>query len=454
MQRNHTTLAIILISLMGCAVFADIVGITYFQETSPQFQSNLDDLISSKINHALLGFFYENLGQVDNPDILFLGRISSGILGFSENRISVLNTDSNSSFTLDFQSENRAIPHGEDESAHSTNFIHGYDIRLTGIRGFSTIIYNEVWPGINIRCTSTDTGIIIGFEISPYSDPASIRIQTSQYGSLVVDENSITVHKDNTNITIDNIEGYKEDARISANFIEQDADSFGIKIDTGGSQSPITIESILHTESLVGSDFDVPFSLVLDDFGYAYVTGYTESSDFLVENPLDSTFNGEGDCFIFKIDLSDNSVVYSTFIGGSKGDIGTGIAIDNEGNIYVTGRTESVDFPMLNAHDSSFNGGTYDCFVLKLNSVGDQLLFSTFIGGSENDYSEAIELDSAGVVHIAGYTGSSDFPTMNGYDRTYNGGFSDTFIFKLDAIVGICHILPFSEDQDQTLQFQ
>ncbi len=130
-------------------------------------------------------------------------------------------------------------------------------------------------------------------------------------------------------------------------------DSFGIELDTGSSPSPIKVESILHSERLGGSDFDVPYSIVLDDFGYAYVTGYTFSSDFLIENPLDSTFNGESDCFIFKIDLSDNSIQYSTFIGGSDRDIGTGISIDSEGNVYVTGWTQSVDFPMSNAYDSS-----------------------------------------------------------------------------------------------------
>ncbi len=163
MERKHTFIAIFFISMMFCAVFDDMVGIGSFSETSPQIQNDLHELVSSNINHALLGFFYENIGQVDNSDIRFIGRTTTGILGFSENRISFVNTDNNGSFTLTFQTENRAIPRGADESVHTTNFIHGNDVRLTGIRGFSTIIYNEVWSGISIQFTSTDTGIIIGF---------------------------------------------------------------------------------------------------------------------------------------------------------------------------------------------------------------------------------------------------------------------------------------------------
>ncbi len=417
--------------MMSCSVFANIIGIGYFYEIYPQTQSDIDGLVSSKIDYALLGFFYENLGQVDNSDIRFTGRTGNGMVGFSENSIIVV--DRNSSFTLIFQTENRAIPCGEDESVHKTNFIRGNDVRLTGIRGFSTIIYSDVWSGIDIRCTSTSIGIVIGFEISPYADPTSIKIKTSLSDSLLIDDESITVQNDQANIIIDNIEGYQDHTRISASFTPRDTDSFGINLDTGSSRSPITIQSILHSTSLGGSDFDVPFSIALDDSGYAYVTGYTVSSDFMIEDPLDSTFNGESDCFIFKIDLSDNSILYSTFVGGSDQDIGTGISIDSEGNVYVTGRTQSADFPTHLAYDSSFNGGLYDCYVFKLNSAGNQLLYSTFIGGSDNDYAESIDIDSSGVVYVTGYTSSSDFPTINGYNHIYNDGFSDTFVFKLDV---------------------
>ena len=125
-------------------------------------------------------------------------------------------------------------------------------------------------------------------------------------------------------------------------------------------------------------------------------------------------------------------LLYSTFIGGNHVDYGRSIALDSLGNAYVTGYTHSSDFPTTaNAFNRTQGGG--DCFVFKLAANGSSLLYSTFVGGSSNDYGKSIAIDSEGNACVTGYTASSDFPTTeNAYNRTH-GGYYDCFVFKLSA---------------------
>jgi len=126
---------------------------------------------------------------------------------------------------------------------------------------------------------------------------------------------------------------------------------------------------------------------------------------------------------------------YSTYLGGSNDDCGYGIAIDASGCAYVIGQTESSDFPAENAWDNNYNGGD-DVFVTKFSAAGSSLLYSTFLGGSGSDYSEAIAIDASGCAYVTGGTYSSDFPTENAWDDSYHddyGDYGDVFVTKLSA---------------------
>ncbi|MHA2323659.1 MAG: DUF7948 domain-containing protein, partial [Candidatus Thorarchaeota archaeon] len=272
MKWKHTLIAISLVTMMGCAVVINIATIGGIRETSLRNPIDPNELVSTKINHALNGFFYENVGQVASSDILFIGRTSGGAVAFSENSISIVNSEDDNCFTFTFETERQVVPQGQDESEHKTNFIRGSEVRITGIRGFSTLIYDEVWPGIDVYCTATSDGTVIQFVLAPDSDPASIRITTSHTNLLSVADRSIVVHGDPANIIIDNLEGFQDQSTVSANFVEIDSDSFGINVDNGKTKTPIMIESILHSVSLGGSDFDIPFSVTLDSYGNAFVT--------------------------------------------------------------------------------------------------------------------------------------------------------------------------------------
>lgn len=183
-------------------------------------------------------------------------------------------------------------------------------------------------------------------------------------------------------------------------------------------------------------------SISLDISGNVYVTGWTNSSSFpTTHGAYDRTFNGYGQGFVSKIDSNLQNLLASTFLGGGNNiDIPRSITIDGVGTVYVTGHANSSDFPTTSgAYQTTHSGGFHsaDVFVSRLDASLQNLLASTFLGSTNNDYPSIICLDNGGNVYAAGHTASSDFPTTFGaYDTGHNGGGyygADAFVSKLDG---------------------
>ena len=186
--------------------------------------------------------------------------------------------------------------------------------------------------------------------------------------------------------------------------------------------------TLLFSTYLGGSSADHGNSIAVDASGNSYITGPTYSSDFPMVNAYDSTFNGSSQVFVAKLSSDGSTLLFSTYLGGSRYDEGVSIAIDASGNSYITGYTYSSDFPMVNAYDSTENGD-YDVFVAILSSDGSTLLFSTYLGGSDNDEGKSIAVDAWGNSYITGWTYSSDFPVVNAYDSAFDD--TDGFVLKI-----------------------
>ncbi|MEK7812978.1 MAG: SBBP repeat-containing protein, partial [Candidatus Desantisbacteria bacterium] len=195
-----------------------------------------------------------------------------------------------------------------------------------------------------------------------------------------------------------------------------------------------SLTSLLSSTFIGGSDDDYALAICLDQSGNAFIAGRTGSPDYpTTQGAYDTSYNGSYDAFVSKLNGSLGSLLSSTFIGGSNGDKAYGICLDQSGDVFVAGYTYSSNFPTTtNAYDTSHNGSC-DAFVSKLDNSLTSLLSSTFIGGSSWDYANAICLDQSGNLFIAGYTDSSNYPTTIGaYDTSYNGGYYDVFVSKLD----------------------
>jgi hypothetical protein len=190
--------------------------------------------------------------------------------------------------------------------------------------------------------------------------------------------------------------------------------------------------SLIYSTYLGGGGNDRGYGIAVDGSGNAYVTGYTYSSNFPNLSSY-QTFQGGCDAFVTKLSSAGHSLIYSTYLGGGDFDYSTGIAVGGSDNAYVTGYTSSSDFPTLNPYQTY--QGYCDAFVTKLSIAGNSLIYSTYLGGGDNDYGYGIAVDGNSNAYVTGYTFSSDFPTLNPFQGTFQGpsGYSDAFVTKLSS---------------------
>jgi hypothetical protein len=185
-----------------------------------------------------------------------------------------------------------------------------------------------------------------------------------------------------------------------------------------------------------GTDLsDEGTGIAVDSSGAAYVTGETWSTDFPTVNPIQA-YGGDEDAFLSKISANGSALVYSTYLGGSGQDGGSGIAVDSSGNAYAIGFTLSGNFPTANALQPVNHTTMYGtAFVAKLNSAGSALVYSTYLGGSLMDSGAGIAVDSSGNAYLTGTTWSTNFPTVNPLQATNNSryGGSNAFVAKMNA---------------------
>jgi hypothetical protein len=206
-------------------------------------------------------------------------------------------------------------------------------------------------------------------------------------------------------------------------------DAFVSKFDRTGSQ-------LVYSTYLGGSGYDHAVGLAVDAQGSAYVGGVTESANFPTEHALQNHLGGARDAFLARLTPSGSSLVFSTYLGGSNLDEAGGITIDAVGNAFITGQTESIDFPTtanaLQPHCAGPVPGfcTWDAFVTEYSPTGIKLLYSTYLGGSGFDSAQSVAVDDKGSVYVVGQTESADFPVKNAFQQTLAGP-ANAFITKL-----------------------
>ena len=179
-----------------------------------------------------------------------------------------------------------------------------------------------------------------------------------------------------------------------------------------------------------------PGAIAVDRAGSAYVTGNTQSGDFPTHLPFQPTLQGSVDAFLSKLSADGSALVYSTYLGGSfGGETGWAIAVDGTGQAILTGDTTSANFPTANAFQPQCAisyVGCWDVFVTKFNAAGSALVYSTYLGGNDQEYIDrgmGIAVDGAGTAYITGMTGSPNFPVLNPYQGFY-GGQVDVFVAR------------------------
>jgi hypothetical protein len=206
------------------------------------------------------------------------------------------------------------------------------------------------------------------------------------------------------------------------------SDAFVTKLNATGT-------ALIYSTFLGGSGFDVGADIAIDSAGNAYVTGQAGDGFPITAGAFQTLFNGgASDAFLTKLNTTGTALVYSTFLGGSGRDNGNAIAVNAAGNAYVTGTTDSSNFPATPGAFQTMKGAGQDAFVTELSVAGNALAYSTYLGGGANDFGNDIALDSAGNASVVGQTSSSDFPTTaDALQSAFAGGSGDAFITRLDA---------------------
>jgi hypothetical protein len=202
------------------------------------------------------------------------------------------------------------------------------------------------------------------------------------------------------------------------------SNAFVSKLNASGSQA-------VWSTYLGGSRFDGAFDVAIDRRRHVYVTGNTQSTDFPLAHPFQSTNRAQVDGFVTKFSAQGTSLIYSTYLGGSLINIPFRIAVSREEDAAVIGFTSSTDFPLQNPLQASYGGGNFDAFVTRFSRGGDQLQFSTYLGGTGDEFGYAITAGCDGSIWTGGSTSSTNFPLAKPFQATYGGGPFDAFLSEI-----------------------
>src|SRR5881396_1907639 len=328
---------------------------------------------------------------------------------------------------------------GEEELPGKVNYFIGNDPKKwrTNVSTYAKVKYREVYPGIDLVHYGNHRQLEYDFVVAPGADPKAIKLGFEGAEKMEIDargdlllhtpEGDVRQHKP---VIYQEFDGTRTEVSGSYSLSRRNQVSFEVgKYDRG---RPLIIDPTLsYSTYLGGSGSDVGNAIAVDSARNAYVTGATGSTDFPIASPFQAAIGGSSDAFVTKLNATGSALVYSTYLGGSSGDYGLGIAVDSAGNAYVVGDTDSTNFPTANPFQAAI-GGSSDAFVTKLNATGSGLVYSTYLGGSGGDYGLGIAADSSGNAYVVGDTNSTNFPTASPFQAAIGGSY-DAFVTKLNA---------------------
>ena len=303
---------------------------------------------------------------------------------------------------------------------------------------YQSLLFSNVWSGIDLELIGRNNTFEKIFTVAPNISPHTIALQFNAIRSLSIAPDGslqLTLPTGTTSfsapIAYQFINGQQHAVDVSYRLIGNTA--YGFTLGTYNTNYPLIIDPIYSSTYLGGSGVDTPMEIAYDSSGNVFVVGTTDSVNFPIESGYQSTRAGNGDIYIAKLSSNLSTLLASTYLGGSSGgggyDSGVAIAIDSNDDIFVCGYG-STSFPMVGSGYDQTHNGQSEIVIAKLNNALSSLSVSTYLGGSNHDHCYDIEFDSNDNLFVAGYTFSTDYPTLNGYDTTF--GFQyDVFVTKL-----------------------
>ncbi len=306
---------------------------------------------------------------------------------------------------------------------------------------YGGVEYRNVYPGIDwvFRSGRVRHGELeYDFVVNPGADPASIGIELEGIdgialaadGSLVIRTRAGELHQ-SAPVVFQDIGG--ERTHVPGRYRLGPEGQVGFEIGDYDRARPLVIDPELVFSTYIGGSGDDDglddTGLAIDAAQNAYLVGTTDSLDL---PGAGNVLAGGTDVFVTKVAADGSSIIYTTYIGGSGDDIGRSVTVDEFGNAFVTGETFSTDFPTVAAAQPGFGGGSSDSFLVRLDSTGSTLLYSTYFGGSGDESGKSIAPDASGGTFMFGDTTSADLPVVNAFQPVFGGGPDDAFAMRLD----------------------
>jgi Beta-propeller repeat len=339
---------------------------------------------------------------------------------------------------------------GMEKTQCKSNYFIGNDPQKwrTNISNYAKVCYQEMYSGIDVLFYGNNERLEYDICVAPGKNPQTARLKIEGAKELSIDPSG-TLHiltDESTAVQMQKpfvyqvIDGNK--IAIDGHFILLAQNEIGFSIGNYDSSQWLVIDPVLdYSTYLGGTNEDFANAIAIDSTGNVYVTGSTQSTNFpTTTGAFQTTLAGNVNTFITKLKPAGggpSDLLYSTYLGGNNSDTGNGIAVDSSGNVYVVGFTQSTDFPTTIGAFQTTLAGSINPFITKLNPAGggaSDLLYSTYLGGSNFDIGNGIAVDSTGNVYVTGYTQSTNFPTTINAFQTVLRGTRDAFITKLKPV--------------------
>jgi hypothetical protein len=386
---------------------------------------------------APLGLHFEaNLGQT-TPAVSFVGRGANDTLFLTAGGVTL--RSAGSLLRMSFVGA-RTVAEGVglNPSGMRAHYLIGApESWHSNVPVYDQVKYRDIYPGVDVVYHSDALGRLeYDLALHPGAEIAQIRVRLEGAGPFEMDASGDLLARDSSGEwrhSSPDVYQVRNGIRrkVFARLLTGGAGEIAFDVQDYDRSLPLVIDPTLTFSTyLGGSGQDSASCVAVDTTGNAYVTGWTESLDF-PESPGPRLGKSGGvDAYVAKISPSGH-LLYVTYLGGSGDDRGYGIAVDTSGDAVVVGWTYSGDFPIVNAAQPRLGGGR-DGFIAKLNPAGTALVFSTYWGGSGADSSNGVALDATGNIYVSGETASANFPVLNGFQNKSGGG-DDAFIAKFSA---------------------
>jgi hypothetical protein len=296
----------------------------------------------------------------------------------------------------------------------------------TDLPTYGGLVYSGLYTGVDLRYGGAAGRLKGTYTVAPGADPGQIRWRYDGVESTSVDAAGALVARlagaDGAGATVTEdapVAWQAVDGRrvsVAAAYRLAADGSVGFALGAYDASLPLIIDPVVNYATyLGGASRDLARAIAVDATGAVYVTGVTNSLDFPVQGPFQPNYHGTDDVFVAKINPSGTALVYATYLGGDNYETASGIAVDAGGHVFIAGETGSPDFPTTaGAYQRTYGGPGGDIFVTRLNTTGSAPLYSTFIGGNDVEGANALAIDSTGAAYVGGFSASHNYPITPG----------------------------------------